>query len=164
MNFCDALDQAMKNLHTKGAFLTTKNGDAVNTMTISWGSIGYMWGRPVFMTMVRHSRHTYDILSGSDEFTISIPKDDSFKKALGICGSKSGRDMDKIKECNLSLKDAKSVSVPVISGGGYTYECRVVSSVPVGEEFLPDEVKEKWYADKNFHTFFYGEILECYED
>ncbi len=164
MNFCKNLDKAMERLHQKGAFLTTKSGEKVNTMTISWGTIGYMWGRPVFMTMVRHSRYTYDILKESDSFTVSVPKDDSFQSALAICGTKSGRDMDKIKECGLTLKDGKSVSTPIIKGGGYTYECRVITSFPVGEELLPTEVKEKCYGDNNYHTFFYGEIVECYED
>ena len=45
---------------SKGAFLTTEVKGKVNTMTIAWGSIGFMWGKPVFMAMVRPSRFTYE--------------------------------------------------------------------------------------------------------
>jgi flavin reductase (DIM6/NTAB) family NADH-FMN oxidoreductase RutF len=85
----------------KGAFLTVKLEDKVNTMTIAWGSLGFMWNKPVFIAMVRYSRYTYELIDKAEDFTISLPLQGQLKKALGLCGSKSGRDIDKIKEFGL---------------------------------------------------------------
>ena len=164
MEFFEHLDRAMERLHKRGAFLTTRAQGITNTMTISWGQIGFMWGKPVFMTMVRESRYTYELLKNTTEFTVSIPKDDAFQKELGIAGSKSGRDGDKIALAGLTLKDGKAVSAPVIDGGGYTYECKILARVPVGAEFLPQEVLASSYRDGDYHTFFYGEIVSAYEE
>lgn len=68
---------------SKGAFLTTTVDGVINTMTIAWGSLGFMWGKPIFTAMVRPSRFTYELLEKSGEFTVSIPFKD-MSKALGI--------------------------------------------------------------------------------
>ena len=65
---------------SKGAFLTTAHDGKVNTMTIGWGSLSYMWGKPVFVVMVRHSRYTYEIIEKSGEFTVSLTLKDMKKK------------------------------------------------------------------------------------
>jgi len=75
----------------KGAFLTAMSDGKVNTMTISWGTIGIEWGEDVFVTLVRDSRFTKGFIDNSGKFTVTIPKDDSMKEALAICGTKSGR-------------------------------------------------------------------------
>ncbi|MBE0584855.1 MAG: flavin reductase family protein, partial [Desulfofustis sp.] len=67
-------DQVMEQI-TKGAFLTVKAGDHVNTMTIGWATIGFVWKREVFMVAVRNSRHTFQLLEQTDNFTVSIPMD-----------------------------------------------------------------------------------------
>jgi flavin reductase (DIM6/NTAB) family NADH-FMN oxidoreductase RutF len=162
VKFTQNLEIAMENLHKRGAFLTVKNNDKVNTMTISWGSIGYQWARPIFTVMVRKSRFTHDLLENSDEFTVSIPLTDDLKAALSICGTKSGRDIDKIKEANLTLKEAKSTNTPVISGNSVHYECKVVFKQDIKEESLHSNIMNSSYANGDLHTIYCGEIIECY--
>ena len=162
MKFNENLDKVMERLHKNGAFLTVKSGDRINTMTISWGNIGYEWNRPVFIVMVRQSRHTYEMIQNTESFTVSIPLTDEFKSSLAFCGSKSGRDHDKFKECGLKTKPAKAVETPIISGGGYTYECSIVCKQPLRLDILPDEVKDKFYGNGDYHTLYFGEIVECY--
>lgn len=164
MNFTDNLEKAMKYLHKQGAFLTTKVGDETNTMTISWGSIGFVWKKPMFTVLVRKSRHTHEFMEKAGEFTVSVPFDENMKKALGVCGSKSGRDADKIKECNLELQDGKSLSTPVIKGCGVHYECRVVFKHDMAPNLLDEDIDNSMYDSKNYHTIYYGEIVNCYED
>ena len=89
----------------KGILLTTKAGDQVNTMTIGWGMVGVEWGKPVFLALVRQSRHTKKLLDANGEFTVNIPLDSVDKKIIGFCGSKSGADVDKIKELGLTLEE-----------------------------------------------------------
>jgi len=148
---------------SKGAFLTTAVDGAINTMTIAWGSIGFMWGKPVFMAMVRHSRFTYKCLEKSGEFTVSIPFKD-MSKALGICGSKSGRDIDKLSAANLITVPGKKISTPVIADCGLHYECKVVYKQQMSAERLTTDLQQKWYADEDYHTLYWGEILATYVD
>lgn len=164
MDFTQNLEKAMEHLHKKGAFLTTKVADETNTMTISWGSIGFIWGKPMFTALVRKSRHTHELIEKSGEFTVSLPLDESMKNALAICGSKSGRDMDKIKECSLELQEGKSLSTPVIKGCGVHYECKVVFKNHMAPNLLDENIDNSMYGSKDYHTVYYGEIVNCYEE
>ena len=148
---------------SKGAFLTTKVDGTVNTMTIAWGSIGFMWGKPVFMAMVRPSRYSYERIEKSGEFTVSIPFKD-MSKALGICGGKSGRDTDKFAAANLTAIPGTKIATPVIADCGLHYECKVVYKQEMVAELLTPELQEKWYGTGNYHTLFFGEILATYID
>ena len=147
----------------KGAFLTTKYNGQVNTMTISWGNIGIEWGTDVFITMVRDSRYTKTALDETGKFTVTIPLDDTMKEALAFCGSKSGRDYDKIKECNFSLVSAKNIDVPVIKCKSIAIECEVMYAQRMDEGCMTSEFKEKFYSNGDIHTLYHGKILEMYE-
>jgi flavin reductase (DIM6/NTAB) family NADH-FMN oxidoreductase RutF len=162
VDFTLRLEEAMTYLHKQGAFLTVKNGDLVNTMTISWGNIGFEWNKPIFTVLVRESRYTYELMEKASEFTVSIPLSDSLKPALAFCGSKSGRDVDKFKECNLSLESGKSVETPIISDCELHYECKIVYKQAMDPEMLSDEIKKSCYMNGNYHTIYYGEIISCY--
>ena len=102
----------------KGILLTTKAGEKVNTMTIGWGTIGIEWGKPIFVAYVRVGRHTRQMLDETGEFTINVPYGDVDSRILGVCGTKSGRDTDKIAELGLELVDSDVVSVPGIRHRG----------------------------------------------
>lgn len=148
---------------SKGAFLTTAVDGAINTMTIAWGSIGFMWGKPVFMAMVRPDRFTFELLQKSGEFTVSIPFKD-MSKALGICGSQSGRSIDKIAAAQLTTVPGKKIVTPVIADCGLHYECKVVYKQEMSSELLTPDLQTKWYTGGNYHTLFFGEILATYID
>ena len=145
----------------KGAFLTVKSGDEINTMTIGWATIGIMWHKPVFMVAVRSSRHTFGIIERADDFTVSIPSD-NMKKEIMFCGTKSGRDFNKFEECNLSTEESRQVSTPVIRIPGRHYECRIVYKTPMSPEFLDGKLEEL-YPEKDYHTLYFGQILACYQ-
>ena len=77
-----------------------KEGKA-NIMTIGWGTIGSIWGRPTFIVLVRPSRYTYSRLEEVEEFTVNVPSK-SLARAVLHCGTVSGREHDKFKEMNLT--------------------------------------------------------------
>ncbi len=133
-------------------------------MTIGWGNIGYEWGRPVFLVLVRGSRYTHELLENAKDFTISIPFDNKMNKALGYCGSKSGRDFDKFKECNLEIIDSKSVESPAIGNCQMIYECKIVYKHNMDLDALDwGGIKDEWYSKGDGHTIYYGgEIVDCY--
>lgn len=160
--FMENYDQGMKYLRTQGAFLTVKSGEKINTMTIGWGSVGYEWNRPVFTVFVRKSRFTYDLMENSDNFTVSIPLSKNLKNALAVCGSKSGRDVDKFKECNLTLENSKMVDTPIIAECELHYECKIVYKQEMNPELLAKDIGESAYANGDYHTVYYGEIIETY--
>ena len=145
----------------KGVFLTVKAGDRLNTMTIGWATIGFCWQKPIFMVMVRDSRHTFTIIEDAADFTVSIPALD-MKNAVMYCGTKSGRNVDKFKELGLVIKKAQQTTSPIIDVPGLHFECRIVHKSAMDPKFL-DDGYQSFYPEKDYHTLYFGEILECYE-
>ena len=83
--------------------------------------------KPIFTVFVRQSRHTKKLLDKNGEFTINVPrKGADVKQIMSVCGTKSGRDMNKIQELGLTLEDPQVISVPGIKELPITLECRVV--------------------------------------
>ena len=91
LNYMSIAEDVMNKIK-KGAFLTVKAGDALNTMTIGWATFGFIWQKPVMMVAVRSSRHTFGIIEKARDFTVTIPSGD-MSKALAFCGSQSRRDV-----------------------------------------------------------------------
>ena len=166
----DYANEIMKAVKT-GVLLTTKVDDKVNSMTISWGTLGIEWSKPIFTVFVRENRFTHQ-LDKNPEFTINIPYGAYDKKILGICGTKTGRTIDKIKELNLTPEIPNKISVPAISELPLTLECRVIYKQKQNENEITDEYKSMFYpqdvdssfhgANKDYHTAYYGEIVSAY--
>lgn len=146
----------------KGAFLTVKSEDKVNTMTIGWGTVGFIWQRPIFMVMVRPTRYTFDLIEATDTFTVSIPIYEDLKKELAYCGMKSGRDEDKIRNLGLRLVAGQKVDTPIIADCSLHYECRIIAKQAMNQEVVLPEIDEKYYPKQDHHRVYYGEIVACY--
>jgi len=148
----------------RGAFLSVRSGDKINTMTIGWGAIGCIWFKPVLMVMVRYTRYTYELMEKASEFSVCVPLDNNLKKELGVAGTKSGRDIDKFEELSLTIGQGQATKAPVIDQCGQVYECRIVYKQAMDPEFLDPAIKEKYYADDNYHVLYFGEIVACYKN
>lgn len=164
MKKINAFEQGEAILKTlsKGAFLNTAAEGKQNTMTIGWGSLGFKWGQPTFTVMVRQSRYTKELIDANPEFTVSFPVKEGFAPALGLCGSKSGRDLDKFAAAGLTTEAGETVSVPVIKGCGLHLECKIVEHYTMAEDKFDKELGEKWYANKDWHTCYTGVITAAY--
>ena len=149
-----------------GILLTAKAGKKVNTMTIGWGTLGVEWSRPVFVAYVRESRFTRELLDENPEFTVNIPLDAIDGKLLGFCGTRSGREVDKIKELGLHLEEPMNISVPGIRELPLTLECKVIYRNPQPVEKLPQEILDRYYPEqdgkRDAHIAYYGQILSAY--
>ncbi len=162
-NFTREVEDALDNLHINGAFLTGGDLKNANTMTISWGSVGFMWRRPVFMALVRESRYTNEFLKSGETFTVSIPYEGKLKEALKICGSKSGRDVDKEELANIKFIKSKSVETPVIEGCDRYYECKILYKNEMDLNSFDKDLAEQFYNGENIgHILYFGEIIEEY--
>ena len=146
--------QTLEQLSGKGVFFTVKSGNKINTMTIGWGSLSQYWGEEIFIAPIRPSRYTFELLKNTDEFTVSVPAQGQMDEALKICGSRSGRDTDKLAAAGLSLKAAKEITTPVIDGCNIYYECKIVYSADLIKDGLPEE---------DLHRLFFGRIIACYQ-
>ncbi len=91
-----------------------------------------------------------------------MPVKEGFAKALGLCGTKSGRDIDKFAAANLQALPAQTVDVPVIQGCGLHLECKVVDKSTMQPQNFAQELTAKWYGDKNWHTYYTGIITAAY--
>ncbi len=143
-----------------GAFLTVKEGEKINVMTIGWAGIGFIWGRPIVTILVRKTRFTFELIEKSSEFTISVPYTD-MSAALDFCGTKSGREVDKFKECNVELRQPERVKTPVIKLRGVHFECSIVYKSSIDPQNLVESYSHL-YPQKDYHTIYYGEIKQAY--
>ena len=146
-----------------GILLTTKVGGKVNSMTIGWGTLGIIWERPVFVAYVRQQRYSREMLDECREFTINVPVGDYRRKILGICGSKSGRDTDKIEAEGLTPVEPEVISVPGIKELPLTLECRVLYRQEQESDQFNEEITRQFYTmETGDHICYYGEIVAAY--
>lgn len=151
----------------KGILITTKVEDQVNTMTIGWGHIGIEWSRPIFVAYIRETRYTREMLDKCGEFTINVPVGELESNILGFCGTKSGRDVNKIEALGLHLEESDVISVPGIRELPLTLECKVIYKQKQDLSAIPADILDRYYpADENgfqdYHYVYYGQIVNAY--
>lgn len=153
INFLDSL--------AKGALLTaTDNECKSNTMTVSWGGCGILWGKQVCFLFVRPERYTYSFLENGSYLSLSFLKEDE-KDALTFCGTKSGRDVDKFKECNLDFTlENKSVC---FEKAICTIQLKKLYSQDLKAECFLEPELLKWYNGQGIHRMYICEILNVKE-
>ncbi len=140
------------------ALVTAGSKKKSNTMTVSWGGFGVLWGKNVAFIFIRDSRYTKEFVDDGDFFSVTF-FDGNYKEALSYCGSHSGREENKIAEAGLTL--AYKLGIPYVDEGSLVILCQKMAAVPITEEhFLIPDIKEKWYADHDMHTMYVAEIID----
>ncbi len=158
----DCFSEFTTSLADGGAFLTVKSKDGLNTMTIGWATIGISWSIPVLAVLVRKSRFTYQLIERAADFTVSVPFADRFKEELAFCGSESGRDYNKFKECDLQTTPALEVETPIIKGCQLFYECEIKYQQAMEAKNITEAEITKCYPESDLHTIYYGKIVASY--
>ena len=144
-------------LNNEWALVTAGDKKKFNSMTISWGGFGVLWFKNVITIYLRPQRYTLEFLNKNDIFTVSF-FDEKYKKDLGILGSKSGRDCDKLSLTNLTPKFLKQGVT--YNETSKTYVLKKIYQNQFNEKNIPDEIKEKFYNGEQPHIMIIGEILE----
>jgi flavin reductase (DIM6/NTAB) family NADH-FMN oxidoreductase RutF len=158
------LHETISALSDPGCLLVSQGEDGKpNVMTIGWGTIGIIWGRPMFVVLVRHSRYTWRLLEETDEFTVNVPGPELAQAAV-LCGTKSGRGLDKFAEAGLTPAPGQHVGVPIIQECVVHYECRTVHRNNVDPTHLAGTILNECYGAGDFHTIYYGHILGVLAD
>ena len=161
VHYTAAMSRSIEQISGDGAFLVVKSGDGINTMTIGWATIGHIWAMPVMMVAVRPSRHTFAIIEKARDYAVSVPLP-SMKKELAFCGTRSGRDCDKFKECSLAQAAARTIATPALNIPGIHFECTLVARSPLDPSLINNDVRA-CYSAGDFHTLYFGRIEDCYE-
>ena len=138
--------------------ITAGSGEKCNTMTASWGGVGVLWQAPVATCYVRPQRYTKQFLDTEEYFTLTFFGEE-YRDALKLCGSKSGRDVDKVKECGFTVKAAEC-GAPYFEEAELVIVCRKRYVQDFDPAAIPDDVKEKQYPNRDYHTMYIGEIVE----
>ena len=131
----------------------------INTMTASWGGIGVIWNKNVVTVYIRPQRYTREFVDASDYFTLTFFE--GYKKELGILGSKSGRDGDKIKEVDFDVELLEGQ--PAFKQGKMVFICKKLYQGKIEPNgFIDDSLDEKNYPDHDSHYIYIGEIEDAY--
>ena len=164
VGYTDYLKETNKMLGHDGLLLASADdkGNA-NAMTIGWGTVGIIWGKPIFIVLVRPSRHTYSLIEYMDDFTVNVPTPELADKVLYF-GTVSGRDQDKFKAKGLTAIPGTKVKSPIIKECAIHYECKVVHKNDVIPNELVEEIRNGSYPQGDFHRVYFGEILAVYAD
>lgn len=161
-----AKENAFELIGKEWMLITAGNKEKCNMMTASWGGIGWLWNKPVAFIFVRPERYTYPLLEENEQLTLSfLGKDEAMRSIYNFCGSKSGRDFDKLAETGLVPVETEHGAV-TFEQARLTLECRkLFRSDFKPEQFLDNEVFTRWYNDQpggSLHTMYVVEIENVY--
>jgi flavin reductase (DIM6/NTAB) family NADH-FMN oxidoreductase RutF len=118
-----------------------------NLITVGWKTIGTLWSKPIITIAIHPNRFSHTVIEqGVKEFTINCGG--TVEPHILLCGTKSGRNSDKIKETGLELEPCKEIKVPIIKGAAIAFGCKIIHKASSGS-ITP-------------HTLYFGEILEAY--
>ena len=154
-------DNPFKLLDKEWMLITAKSGDKANTMTASWGGFGILWNKPVAYIFIRPQRFTYEFVENNEKLSLSFFSED-YRAALNFCGSRSGRDCNKIEEAGLSLIELPSGS-PGFREAKIIVHCRKLffTDLAVGT-FIEKSIPLSVYPTNDFHRLYIAEIEACW--
>ncbi len=161
INIRDIKESAVKMISDDWALLSAGNENGFNTMTVSWGGIGELWGKDVAFIFVRPQRYTKEFIDKEGMMTLSFFGGE-YKKEMGFCGKYSGRDYDKMKETGLT---------PVFEDGTVYIEqaknVLILKTLAVTEitpdSFIDKKIDGDCYSQKDYHKVYIAEIVKTLE-
>jgi flavin reductase (DIM6/NTAB) family NADH-FMN oxidoreductase RutF len=129
-----------------------------NPMTVSWGGLGEIWNRPLAMVLVRPSRYTFELIEKNPDFTLCMFPGE-YKDQLTLCGTRSGRSIDKVKAAGLTPIASSLVAAPAYDEAELILECRKMyyDDIEPGH-FLAPHIEGN-YNGRDYHRLYFGEIL-----
>lgn len=157
----EVFKETLEKLQGNGILLVA--GNPPNPMTIGWATFGYIWNRPVMTVMVRPVRHTFSLMESSRDFSVCVLSD-QYRKALNLCGTKSGRDVNKLELSGLHIEKCHKIDSFFISESTIHIECRIIHKHFLDPGNLDPSIEKRHYPKKDFHMVYYGEIVGIYKE
>ena len=140
--------------------ITAGNAEKANMMTASWGGAGVLYNKPVAICFINPARYTYSIMEKSETFTLTFYPGE-YKDVLQYCGTKSGRDEDKIKGSGLTPVYTENGAV-AFSQACIIIECRKMLSQSLMLDSIENEEERNKRAMQPMHKMYIGEILNVW--
>lgn len=147
----------------ENALLTAGDREGCNTMTIGWCQVGRLWNLPVCTVYVRPERHTFRFMEEQEYFTVSVLSAGA-KQTMQVCGTKSGRDTDKIRECGLTVCHGAG-DAPFFEEAERVLVCRKLFVQDMTPEHIAageEKILPLYGAKGGWHRIYTGEIVEAY--
>lgn len=139
------------------ALVTAGDEKACNTMTVSWGAVGELWGVDTATVYIRPQRYTEQFIDSNDYFTVCFFPEELKQQIHGVCGSKSGRDTDKIAEAGIT--PVYDENAPYFEQAKLVLVCRKMAKGKFEPAQLCDKgIADKWYPENDYHNIYYGTI------
>lgn len=158
-NVYELKQNVFQEINKNWMLITAKKPDGtINTMTASWGAMGEIWNKEAVTVYIRQSRFTKEFVDVQDYFTLSLF--DGHRQELTLLGRKSGRDGDKIAEADFHPVELEGQ--PGFEESKCVLVCKKMYQDDIRLEDLAPELREKWYADGDYHTMYIAEIVACY--
>ena len=155
-----AMDGVFDKIGKQWMLITAKGKDAsgkpvTNTMTASWGGMGILWNRPVAFCFIRPQRYTIGLTEQSGRFSLSF-LGEKYREALRLCGTKSGKDMNKFEAAGIT--SAEFEGVPFVAEAELALICRKLYADDLKKQcFLVPELLSN-YKEDDFHRIYVVEI------
>lgn len=155
-------DNLIRLIASDWMLVTAGTKEKFNTMTANWGGMGYLWNRNVVFVFVRPERYTYEFMERSEGFTLTF-FDDQYRDALNLCGSRSGRECDKVAETGLTPFFTDS-GYPAFAEARIVIECHKLYATQLTREAFTDhDPLNTHYRTKNgLHKIYIAEISKCW--
>ena len=148
------------NIGKEWALISAGDKNKCNTMTVSWGGVGVLWGKNVVYIFIRDSRYTKEFIDNGEFFSMSF-FNEKYRDALSYCGKESGRNVDD-KFKGAGLTPAFRHNIPYPDEANLVLLCRKMAAVPITEDtFVDPQIMPKWYSDNDMHVMYVGEIIEA---
>ena len=152
-------ENAIKLIARDWLLITAGNQNSFNTMTASWGGLGFLWNKPVVFIFIRPQRYTYNFVEKEEFFTIQV-FEKKYRDILNFCGSHSGRDVNKIEKTGLRPFNSENGNI-YFEQASIQMECRKLYFDDIDPERFLDKELLKNYPKNDFHRMYVGEITEC---
>lgn len=155
-------DNMVKLIGDQWMLVTAGDSARFNTMTASWGGIGYLWNKPVVFIFIRPQRYTFGFIEEQEHFTLSFFTE-QYREALKLCGTTSGRDGNKVEKAGLTPRITSAGNV-AFEEARLILECRkLYADFMNPAAFIDPTIVEGTYPGKDFHKVYVAEIVNVWE-
>lgn len=148
----EEIENAVRLIGSDWMLITAKDeaNHRVNAMTASWGCMGVLWNKPVCVCFIRPQRHTFALAEKNDRLSLAF-FGGGYRDALKLCGTKSGKDLDKLAASG--LHSSEKDGVPFIE------EAKLVL---FGRKIYVDDLKEDSFLDPSLLSHYRGDYHRIY--
>lgn len=154
-------ENAVKLIGSDWMLITAGKIENFNTMTASWGFLGFLWNKPCAVCFVRPERHTYGFIENADNFTLSFFSEE-YRDILKFCGAQSGKNVNKIEKTGLKPFALENGTVS-FEQSRLILNCRKLYAEKLSaESFFAKGIIDAAYADGSFHKMYIAEITEAF--